>query len=110
MNIFKISIFVGIFILVILASGGCSHSRGKEITGEQLMSLEVGKTTLQELKRLWGEPWNETVQGGDGSITAMWMWSKTKIQPIPFFGSKGSSKSGTQILFFDKDGILNRIQ
>ena len=110
MNIFKTSIFAGIFILVILASGGCmSHSRGKEITGEQLMSLEVGKTTLQELKILWGEPWQETV-AGDGSMIAWWMWSKSSIQPIPFVGSKGTSKSGSQMLFFNKDGILTRIQ
>ena len=109
MNIFKISIFAGIFILVILASGGCmSTSRGKVITGEQLMSLEVGKTTLKELKVLWGQPWQETVLP-NGNMTAIWMWSKSKITPVPFIGSKSRVRSGNQILFFNKDGVLNRI-
>ena len=55
---------------------------GMRITQAQINALEPGKTTLDEIKELWGPPSNETVTMGELLVSYSYMESGSTMNPL----------------------------
>ena len=87
-------------ILFVLIAGmavmSCCGSVGKDFDIEAAQSIEKGKTTQSDIKRMFGPPFKTGVQNG----RPIWVYEKNEYK---VFG-KGSAKS--LIVEFDHKGIV----
>ena len=106
----KVAMAVLIFML-----GGCVTTgvMGKQITESQIAALEPGKTTYKEVKALWGQPQDESVQSltpGSRELWVSYVRAVTKSSMSTLAILAGQSGTATKMktinLRFDKNLIL----
>ena len=103
-----------VFIIATVALLSCAGTIGTNISDDQIKSLEIGKTTVQEVRDALGKPNYET-SSSTGTQTIVYIWGRSHIKTatfIPIVGlfAGGATTQGTAIvLSFDSGGKLERI-
>ena len=79
------TIIVIIFIAFLTACAGMGdRGHGVKITQAQIDALEPGKTTLDEIKELWGPPSSEMLMQGDLMVIYSYMKSESTTNPLMY--------------------------
>ena len=77
------TIIVIIFITFLGACAGMGNQgHGVKITKAQIDALEPGKTTLDEVKELWGPPSSESRMMGELHVSYSYMKSESSTNPL----------------------------
>jgi hypothetical protein len=85
------TIIVIIFVAFLTACAGMGGiDSGVKITKAQIDALEPGKTTLDEVKELWGPPSGETLMGGGLMVTYSHMKSESTTNPLIYMVPLGA--------------------
>jgi outer membrane protein assembly factor BamE (lipoprotein component of BamABCDE complex) len=99
----NISVFL---ISTAIVLSGCStvesmytHKQGTQITQEQLKSVVHGKSTKEDIERLFGVPHNIQELGGDTHYVYEYM----QINPL------SPSVNESKRFVFDKKGVLKKV-
>lgn len=86
-----------LFVLIAcMAVGSGCGSVGKDFDTDMAQTIEKGKTTKSDIKRMFGTPFKTGVQNGN----PVWVYEKNVYRTL----GKGSSKS--LIVEFDSNGIV----
>ena len=79
------TIIVIIFIAFLTACAGMGdRGHGVKITQAQIDALEPGKTTLDEIKELWGPPSSESIMMGELHVSYSYMKSESTTNPLMY--------------------------
>lgn len=92
-------------VVAMLVLVGCATVGNQAITREDLLSqIVVGKSTQDDVRRLFGEPTTTSVvQTAPGTIVTTWIYSYGHAQ----FGAE--SRGASLVLAFDSDGRVQNV-
>jgi outer membrane protein assembly factor BamE (lipoprotein component of BamABCDE complex) len=106
----RLSLAIGICVLVGWLFSGC-EARGIKIDQDQLVAMEKGKTTYEQVRLLYGKPQN-TLLRDDGSRQVTFDYTQTQRNPLSFipvagaFIRSGSTEHASTVFEFDPQGLL----
>ena len=95
------SVFAAVCIAASLLVGGCATTSGNTaLTNKEAMkSIEINKTTKDDISRMFGAPTGRGVNGDNET----WTYSYNSISMVPFFSSADMRMFSVT---FDKRGVV----
>ncbi len=90
--------------IILSACAPMIDTHGDSLDADNLASLEIGKTSYLEVKKIFGSPSAKTVLDAEN-----WIYIHSQQERVAFFKPKETKR--TLVLFkFDRDGILQDIE
>lgn len=95
------SVFAALCIAASLVVGGCATTSGNSAltNKEAVKSIEINKTTKDDISRLFGAPSGQS-RRADGET---WTYSYSSVTVVPFFNSADIRQLNVT---FDKRGVV----
>lgn len=98
-------------------AGSTSHQSPAIVYPEQLVTVQIGVTTQEDIRHLLGDPTDLEVSSADGVIRESWAYARTdpKINPLQYFlgfGVLALPKENSRDSFaisFSPEGIVEGI-
>ncbi|RJP94677.1 MAG: outer membrane protein assembly factor BamE [Desulfobacteraceae bacterium] len=84
------------FLAVILVATGCANM-GRDFADRRVLDIQIGKTTQDDLRDMFGSPWRVGIE--DGKTT--WTYGRYQYRLI------GDSKTKDLVIHFNKDNIVS---
>lgn len=89
-------ILATVFLVLLLCSAGCA-TVGRDFPVSQIPRIQIGQTTQDQIRVMFGEPWRVGIENGERT----WTYGKYR------YGLFSESSTRDLVVRFDNNGVVS---